>query len=67
MAVESLEFYKGHSPLMGASQGFIQDFQFAGWGGWGRGDVVRGLTGMGEYFSQVAPRNGAKCIVVSFC
>ena len=30
---------------MGASQGFIQDFQFGG------GDDVRGLTGMGEYFS----------------
>ena len=27
-------------------QGFIQDFQF------GRGDVVCGLTGMCEYFSQ---------------
>ena len=43
------------------SQGFIQDFQFGG------GDVVCGLTGMGEYFSQVTPRNGAKSIVVSFC
>ena len=64
-AVESLEFYKGHSPLMGASQGFIQDIQFGG--GWGGGDVVRGLTGMGEYFSQVMPRSGAKSIVVSFC
>ena len=42
-------------------QGFIQDFQF------GEGDVVCGLTGMGEYFSQVTPRNGAKSIVVSFC
>ena len=42
-------------------QGFIQDFQFGG------GDVVCGLTGMGEYFSQVTPRNGAKSIVVSFC
>ena len=41
-------------------QGFIQDFQF------GRGDVC-GLTGMGEYFSQVMPRNGVKSIVVSFC
>ena len=41
-------------------QGFIQDFQF------GEGDVC-GLTGMGEYFSQVTPRNGAKSIVVSFC
>ena len=40
-------------------QGFIQDFQFGG------GDVVCGLTGMGEYFSQVTPRN-AKSIVVSF-
>ena len=46
---------------MGATQGFIQDFQFGG------GDVVCGLTGMGEYFSQVKPRNGAKTIVVSFC
>ena len=45
-------------------QGFIQDFQFGGGGG---GDVVCGLTGMGEYFSQVTPRNGAKSIVVSFC
>ena len=44
---------------MGATQGFIQDFQFGG-------DVVCGLTGMGEYFSQVTPRNG-KSIVVSFC
>ena len=42
-------------------QGFIQDFQFGG------GDVVCGLTGMSEYFSQVTPRNGAKSIVVSFC
>ena len=33
----------------------------------GGGDVVCGLTGMGEYFSQVTPRNGAKSIVVSFC
>ena len=49
---------------MGASQGFIQDFQFGGGGG---GDVVRGLTGMGKYFSQVMPRSGAKSIVVSFC
>ena len=63
MAVACLEFYKGHSPLMGATQGFIQDFQFGG----GGEDVVRGLTGMGEYFSQVTPRNGAKSIVVSFC
>ena len=31
------------------------------------GDVVCGLTGMGEYFSQVTPRNGAKSIVVLFC
>ena len=45
----------------GGGQGFIQDFQFGG------GDVVCGLTGMGEYFSQVTPRNGAKSIVVSFC
>ena len=44
-----------------AMQGFIQDFQFGG------RDVVCGLTGMGEYFSQVMPRNGAKSIVVSFC
>ena len=36
-------------------------------GGGGGGDVVCGLTGMGEYFSQVMPRNGAKSIVVSFC
>ena len=43
------------------TQGFIEDFRF------GRGDVVWGLTGMGEYFSQVTPRNGAKSIVVSFC
>ena len=43
------------------SQGFIQDFQFGG------GDVACGLTGMGEHFSQVTPRNGAKSIVVSFC
>ena len=50
---------------MGATHGFIQDFQFGGGGGWG--DVVRGLTGMGEYFSQVTPKNGAKSIVVSFC
>ena len=28
---------------------------------------MRGLTGMGEYFSQVTPRNGAKNIEVSFC
>ena len=49
---------------MGATQGFIQDFQFGGGGG---EDVVRGLTGMGEYFSQVTPRNGANSIVVSFC
>ena len=34
-AVESLEFYKGHSPLMGATQGFIQDFQLGGGGGGG--------------------------------
>ncbi len=40
-------------------QGFIQDFQF--------GDVVCGLTGIGEYtFLQVTPRNGANSIVVSF-
>ena len=39
---------------MHSHQGFIQDFQFGG------GDVVCGLTGMGEYF-------GAKSIVVSFC
>ena len=32
----------------------------------GGGDVC-GLSGMGEYFSQVTPRNGAKSIVVSFC
>ena len=54
---------------MGATQGFIQDFQFDfqfGGGGGGR-DVVCWLTGMGEYFSQVTPRNGAKSIVVSFC
>ena len=39
-------------------QGFIQDFQF------GRGgDVVCGLTEMGEHFSQVTPRNGAKSIM----
>ena len=25
-----------------------------------------GLTGMGEYFSQVMPRNGAKIFVVHF-
>ena len=42
------------------TQGFIQDFQFGG------GDVC-GLTGMGEYLSQVTTRNGAKSIVVSFC
>ena len=48
---------------MGASQGFIQDFQFGG----GGGNVVLGLTGMGEYFSQVTPRSGATSIVVSFC
>ena len=47
---------------MGATQGFIQDFQFGG-----GEDVVRGLTGMGKYFSQVTPRNGVKSIVVSFC
>ena len=46
-------------------QGFIQDFQF-GVGGGGGGDVVRGLTGMSEYF-PIMPRNGAKSIVVSFC
>ena len=51
MAVASLEFYKGHSPLMGA-------YRIFSLGGGGE-DVVRGLTGMGEYFSQV--------IVVSFC
>ena len=39
---------------------------FSVWGG-GGGDVVCGLTGMGKYFSQVKPRNGAKSIVVSFC
>ena len=49
---------------MGATQGFIQDFQFGGGGG---GGFVPRLTGMGEYFSQVTPRNGAKSIVVSFC
>ena len=38
---------------------------FSVWGG--GGDVMCGLTGMGEYFSQVTPRNGAKSIVVSFC
>ena len=48
--------------LTRTEQGFIQDFQFGG-----GGDVVCGLTGMGEYFSQVTPRNGAKSIVVSFC
>ena len=64
MAVASLEFYKGHSPLMGATQGFHTGFSVPGGGG---EDVVRGLTGMGEYFSQVTPRNGAKSIVVSFC
>ena len=50
---------------MGATQSFLQDFQFGGGGG--GEDVVRGLTGMDEYFSQVTPRNGAKSIVVSFC
>ena len=30
--------------------GFIQDFQFGG------GDVVRGLTGMSEYFSHHAQK-----------
>ncbi len=43
-------------------QGFIQDFQFGG-------DVVCGLTGMGESMYtclQVTPRNGANSIVVSF-
>ena len=40
-------------------QGFIQDFQF------GRGDVC-GLTGMGEYFSQVTPRNDAKALWFHF-
>ena len=59
MAVASLEFYKGHSPFMGAYRIFSS--------GGGGEDVVRGLTGMGEYFSQVTPRNGAKSIVVSFC
>ena len=52
---------------MGATQGFIQDFQFGGGGGGGGEDVGRGLTGMGEYFSQVTPRNGANSIVFSFC
>ena len=47
MAVASLEFYKGHSPLMGAYRIFSS--------GGGGEDVVRGLTGMGEYFSQVTP------------
>ena len=51
------------NPIKYHMQGFIQDFQFGG----GGGDVVCGLTGMGEYFSQVTPRNGAKSIVVSFC
>ena len=51
---------------MGATQGFIQDFKFGGRGGGGE-DVVCGLIGMGEYFSQVTPRNGVKSIVVSFC
>ena len=58
MAVASLEFYKGHSPLMGAYRIFSSG---------GGEDVVRGLTRIGEYFSQVTPRNGAKSIVVSFC
>ncbi len=44
-------------------QGFIQDFQFGG-----GGDVVCGLTEMGEYtVLQVTPRNGANSIVVSVC
>ena len=41
--------------LGNTGQGFIQDFQFGG------GDVVCGLTGMGEYFSQVTfPRSRQK-------
>ncbi len=44
--------------------GFHTGFQLGGGGG---GDVVCGLTGMGEYtFLQVTPRNGANSIVVSF-
>ena len=53
-------FHSQNARAAGGYQGFIQDFQFGG------GDVC-GLTGMGEYFSQVTPRNGAKSIVVSFC
>ena len=45
-----------------STQGFIQDYQFGG-----GGDVVCGSTGMGEYFSQVTPRNGAKSIVIYIC
>ena len=36
--------------LKQTNQGFIQDFQFGG------GDVVRGLTGMSEYFSHHAQK-----------
>ncbi len=53
---------EGRGSHGGPDQGFIQDFQFGG------GDVVCGLTGMGEYtFLQVTPRNGVNSIVVSFC
>ena len=46
--------------LTHAYQGFIQDFQF------GRGDVVCGLTGMGEYFSQVTPEMVLKALWFHF-
>ena len=48
--------------ISNTTQGFIQDFQFGG----GGGDVVCGLTGMGEYFSQVKPEMVLKALWFHF-
>ena len=47
------------------SRSHCQSGFHTGFSVWG-GDVVCGLTGMGEYFSQVTPRNGTKSIVFHF-
>ena len=52
-----------YATYINSTQSFIQDFQF--WGG-GGGDVVCGLTGMGEYFSQVTPRMVLKALWFHF-
>ena len=47
---ENNRWAKGASRATHSPQGFIQDFQFGG------RDVVRGLTGMSEYFSHHAQK-----------